>query len=248
MSLVLFTGCTFNVRVVKEEDVLSEKMLQRVQQLKNEYAVVQVASYKIPCKILGADDQRLIIADLEVIRELPLRAITRIEPYDKSISFSSMVGYTMAGVTGGFLGYLAAQKTVDGHNADEARIAGASAGAILGMLVIHGFSYDTDEVEMNGHLKLVELVPGSSSPIKATTIQQNGLFQDLVLNAGETLTQIRIYTYDTGKYILMYEVYNGQNLTLRWQVVEENYIQREKQKINLSMKEQIFKGSSLKSE
>ncbi|MCB0490672.1 MAG: hypothetical protein KDC99_19520 [Cyclobacteriaceae bacterium] len=247
-TLLLISGCVYNVRVVDEEKRLSEKTLSAIQQIKNQYAVIQVAGYKIPGKILGADDQKLIIADLEVIRELPLMAISKIEPYENSVDFSSLAGYSLAGVTGGFIGYLAGQKLANGDNANEAKIAAASAGAALGMLMIRNFSYDDDEIDLNSHLKLMELIPGSSSPIMATAIQQNGLFQDLTLNAGETLTQMRIYGYDTGKYIMMYEVHNGQQLVLRWKIVEEGYIQQEKQKINMSMKEQIFKSSSLKSE
>ncbi|MBL7960546.1 hypothetical protein JNL27_09950, partial [bacterium] len=75
------SGCTFNVRIVKEPDMISEAALKTITGSVNQYATLSVGESEFPCKIVGANEERLVVANREVVSEIPVKAINKMYLY-----------------------------------------------------------------------------------------------------------------------------------------------------------------------
>lgn len=140
-TALLFAGCTFNVRIVKEPEMISEETLQDLSASVNQYAVLTVGDEEITCKIVGANEERLVIASKEVVSEIPVKAIHKVYLYGTQHGGSNMIAMMIAGITGGFIGDLAGRELADQKDKDkEIRVGSAILGACAGMLAIRSMS------------------------------------------------------------------------------------------------------------
>jgi hypothetical protein len=242
-----YTSCTFNVRIVKEPDMISEETLRTLSGCVNQYAVLSIGDEEISCKIVGANEERLVIASREVVSEIPVKAIDKIYLYGTKNGGSNIAAMMIAGVTGGFLGDLGGREIGAHRNNDkEIRVGSAILGACAGMLAIRGLSKGSEkELIINQSIKAIELYPGIGKSLTSQTIQSRNLFNDLPLGAGETLLKVKVYQYEVGQYIAVYEVHNGKDTIVKWITFDDNYFKSQKTKLEQPLKDQIFKHSSL---
>ncbi len=247
MMFAVIGGCTFNVRIVKDAEDIPESTLRALNAGVNKYAVIDVGGSEFTCKIIGANNDRLTVSSREVVSEIPIKAIGHVTLYDAGAAKSSTVAMLIGGLTGGFLGDLAGREFGKDHEKDkEIRIGSAVLGACAGILAIKYIGRgSSQELEVNSAVKPIELYPGYGKSLTAQTVQSKGLFQDLSLGAGETLLQTRIFQYEAGQYIAVYEVHNGKDTIVKWFTFDENYFKSQKAKLEQPLKDQIFRNSSL---
>ncbi len=252
-GMALLNACTFNVRLVQDEGGIPEASMKALAQSANHYATVYIGTEFFVCKVLKCDEDHLVVADREVVTELPIKAISRIVIEDaKTTGMSAVIA---GGLSGGLLGYLIGMEAASDHqSAQEIKIGVASAGAMTGALAVKLIGEGSrKEYPVNNKVKNIELVKGWGRSIKAQAIQERGVFSDLLLNAGETFLELRVYEFDKGAtdgggYIALYDVYNGKDITLRWKVYDESFIKEQKERLASPMKNQIFKNSELNKE
>ena len=246
-AVLLFAGCTFNVRIVKEPEMISEEALKTLSASVNQYAVISVGDEEITCKIVGANEERLVIASREVVSEIPVKAIHKVYLYGAQHGGSNMIAMMIAGVTGGFLGDLGGREfAANKDNDKEIRVGSAILGACAGMLAIRSMSKGSEkELTINSSIKSVELHASVGKSLTSQTIQSRNLFNDVPLGAGETLLKARIYKYDENQYIAVYEVHNGKDTMVKWITFDESYFKTQKAKLEQPLRDQIFKNSLL---
>jgi hypothetical protein len=248
LLFIVLSSCTFNVRIVKEPDMISEETIKTLNASVDQYALLSIGDAQIPCKIVGADGEKLTISSKEIVNEIPIKAVNKVYLYgSKKSSGSNMAAMLIAGVTGGFLGDLAGRELgSDKNHSMEIRIGSAVVGACAGMLTIKGMSGSAEkELVVNPTIKLIELYPGVGKSLTGQTIQQRGLFTDLSLGAGESLLKVKIYNYDENQYIAVYEVHNGKDTLIKWFTFDESYFKSQRAKLEQPLKDQIFRNSSL---
>ncbi len=247
LLIVVFAGCTFNVRIVNEPEMISDETLNILSGSINQYAVISVGEDEISCKIVGANKERLVIASREVVSEIPVKAIHKVYLYGQQRGGSNIAAMMIAGVTGGFLGDLGGREfAANKDNDKEIRVGSAILGACAGMLAIRSMSKGSEkELTINSSIKSVELHASVGKSLTSQTIQSRNLFNDVPLGAGETLLKARIYKYDENQYIAVYEVHNGKDTVVKWIAFDETYFKAQKAKLEQPLKDQIFKNSSL---
>lgn len=248
LLFVLLSSCTFNVRIVKEPEMISEETLKTLSGSVNQYASLFIGEAEILCKIVGANEERLVVASREVVSEIPLKAVNKIFLYGSQKGpGSSITAMLIAGVTGGFLGDLAGREIAhDKSNQKEIRIGSALIGACAGMIAIKGLSKGSEkEVVINQSIKSIELFPGIGKSLTSETIRSRNLFNDLPLGAGETLLKVKVYQYEPNQFIGVYEIHNGKDTIVKWITFDENYFKTQRAKLEQPLKDQIFRNSSL---
>ncbi|KAB2881561.1 hypothetical protein F9K33_00445 [bacterium] len=248
LLLVLMSSCTFNVRIVKEPDIISEATLKTLTSSVNQYASLSIGDAEIPCKIVGANEERLIVASREVVSEIPVKALNKIFLYGAQKGpGSSATAMLIAGITAGFLGDLAGREIAnDKNNKKEIRIGSAILGACAGMIAIRTLSKGVEtEIVINKTIKAVELYPGIGKSLTSEVILSRNLFNDLSMGAGETLLKLKVYQYEPNQYIAVYEVHDGKETIVKWVTFDETYFKQQRAKLEQPLKDQIFKNSSL---
>jgi len=225
-------------------------------------AVLHIGDVEIACTITGFESDRLIIKNGDLLQEIPVRAISKIEIQDLAKKFLST---SATSLIGGGLGWLAGRGITsevlankwEKFKSNDKQVAAAIAGATIGFVAgaILASKRASNSIDLNPRVEPLVLDRAVGAEITQGEVRKYGLFDDVQTADNESLAQVKVVQYGPTEYLLLYDTfvqkelpkyaYDGREMTVKipaaemkthWQVVTRDYLVRQQDKIQKQLK------------
>lgn len=230
LLISVFVSCGPSSRILNQSEWQANK-----ERKINTEATIFISNVDFKAHIVSASDEKIAVEQNGVKSDLPAEAISKIiftgdDSKKKKIIWGSVIGGAL-GIAGGYaVGSAASDKggaTAIAHP--------VSMVIILGGIVGGGFAGSslTKHEEYSFTSKLNPYILDDDLGLEITPAELRGysLFENLQGDPDEKILQVQIFTLAAEKYFLLYDVGYLGSYMVRWQIVDENYIQTQKAKI-----------------
>lgn len=219
---------------------------------------LHVGDIGIQCTLTGLESDRLIIRQGDRVQEIPVRAISRMEldEIGRSLVTTGSVS-AIGGVLGWIVGKAVSSEVLatqwDKFKKDDKQVAAAVVGATVGFFAGAwlGSKKGNKSIDINPDVEPLILDRSVGRGISETLREQYGLFDDLPVQASESVTQVQIMQYGPTDYLVLYTsfeqpqlpkyAYDGRAMTIRipaaevklnWMPVNRDYLVKQQNKIH----------------
>ena len=232
--LLLGVGCT-SVRTIP-----NGQWNEVVEKNKAKGATLYIGESDITCKIIEVSPDSVIIEYHGQRTAIPSEAVSRVViPFKGSKNKVVTIGGASGLVVGAALGSLfksqkssGATDTLSSSSSGTPVIVGALLGTAAGMWAAATFFAKDDSYEMNPPLKKVQIHPALGTELTPADLKAFKLFDDLV-SEKEKLLRVQIFQMTGGRYFIVYDVAVERQAEERWKIVDEAYLDQQKQKLKI---------------
>ncbi|MBL7995984.1 hypothetical protein JNM05_11495 [bacterium] len=196
---------------------------------------VFIANVDLETKIISASNDKLVVSQNGQNAELPVEVISKIvfsgdHNKKKKIIWGSVIGGVL-GIAGGY----AVGSAASSEGGAAAIAHPLSMVMILGGIVGGGFAGSSftkyEEYSFNNELVPYILDEDLGPEITPAELRGYSIFENLTNDSDEKVLQVQIFKMKSGKFFLLYDVTSLGSYGVKWQTVDEDYLQTQKAKI-----------------
>ncbi|MBL7961148.1 hypothetical protein JNL27_13025 [bacterium] len=201
----------------------------------NAAATVFIANVDFDAKIISVSDNKLVVAQNGQKTDLPVEVVSKIifsgdQSKKKKIIWGSVIGGVL-GIAGGY----AVGSAASSEKGAAALAHPLSMAIILGGIVGGGFTGSSftkyEEYSFNNELVPYILDEDLGPEITPAELRGYSIFENLTNDSDEKVLQVQIFKMKSGKFFLLYDVASLGSYGVKWQTVDEDYLQTQKAKV-----------------
>jgi hypothetical protein len=198
-------------------------------------ATLLIANVDFDAKIKGVSGDNLIVEQNGFKSELPIELVSKIVfSGDANKKKKIIWGGVIGGVVGIGAGY-AAGAAISDEKGPAAAAHPISMALILGGIVGGAFAGSGftkyEEHSFTNQLSPYILDADLGAEITPAELRGYSLFENLQGDPDDKILQVQIFKTADGKYYLLYDVSFLGSYSVRWKLVDENYLMTEKAKL-----------------
>lgn len=224
----LFGACMSN-RMVRENLPFPDV----VTKLTGKPVLLLVADYPLEGRLIGMEDDDLIVQGVKETWRLPASCVSVIQTDSGGHGAKGMaIGGLFGAILGGAGGWLVAREAATsdvsaiGHPVTlGVAVGGAAAGIIVGAgrKTIRQFRFSTQA-------EIYVLHEEAGETLTPSEIKMFGVFEDLK-KENEQLLLVQTVRYGEDHFLILYDIFDGQNYLTRIRKVNSGYIRTQEEKI-----------------
>ncbi len=229
IASVVFAGCGSSRQMYTQNDWPAQKDRVRGD------ATLYVANIDFDAKIKGVNGDNLVVEQNGFKSELPIELVSKIVfSGDANKKKKIIWGGVIGGVVGIGAGY-AAGAAITNESGPSAAAHPVSMALILGGIVGGAFTgagfTKYEEYSFSSPLSPYVLDPDLGTEITPAELRGYSIFENLQTDPDDKILQVQIFKTPGGKYYLLYDVSFLGSYSVRWQLVDENYLMTQKAKL-----------------
>lgn len=228
-ALVLFAGCGSSRQMLSPKDWEARKDV-------HSEATIYVSDVDFKTRIVDKSEEKLTLVHNGIRTELPMEVVSKIIFSEDDAKMKKIVwGGVIGGVVGMGAGYLAGHAASNENTVTAAMTHPVSMALILGgitggALIGSGLT-KYQEYEFNQGLNPYILHGDVGAEITPAEMKNYSIFENLTSDPDEKILQVQIFKLNSGNYFLLYDAASLGTYSVKWQIVNEDYIQTQKAKI-----------------